>query len=101
MKIRLLPVADRDLERGAAFYESQSPGLGTKFVDSLISDIDSLVEYRGIHERFKGYYRSLSSRFPYLIYDRIDDETIRIHAVLDARQNPDVIDERLRKTNRS
>lgn len=96
MKIRLLPEAEQDLERGAAFYESQSPGLGSKFVDSLISDIDALAEYRGIHERTMGCYRSLSCRFPYLIYYRIEDESIRIYAVLDARQNPDVIDDRLR-----
>ena len=86
MKIRLLPEAERDLEGGAEFYESQSPGLGSKFVDSLISDIDALAEYRGIHERFMGYYRSLSSRFPYLVYYRIEDESIRIYAVLDARK---------------
>lgn len=31
MKIRLLPEAERDLEIGADFYESQRPGLGSYF----------------------------------------------------------------------
>jgi len=42
MKLRLLPEAERDLEIGADFYESQRPGLGTYFNDCLTSDIESL-----------------------------------------------------------
>jgi hypothetical protein len=41
MKIRILSPAERDLEEGYRFYESQSPGLGSYFLDSLYSDIDS------------------------------------------------------------
>ncbi len=33
MRIRLLPEAERDLETGSDFYESQQPGLGTYFND--------------------------------------------------------------------
>jgi hypothetical protein len=39
MKIRILSPAERDLEEGYRFYESQSPGLGSYFLDSLYSDI--------------------------------------------------------------
>jgi hypothetical protein len=35
MKLRLLPEAERDLEIGADFYESQKIGLGTYFNDCL------------------------------------------------------------------
>ena len=42
MKIRILPVAERDLEIGADFYESQRSGLGLYFNDCLMTDIDSL-----------------------------------------------------------
>ncbi|MCA9195445.1 MAG: hypothetical protein KDB03_26925 [Planctomycetales bacterium] len=35
MRIRLLPEAERDIELGADFYESQSPGLGTYFNDCI------------------------------------------------------------------
>ena len=99
MKISLLPEAECDLERGADFYESQVPGLGAYFTDSLISDIDSLSRFAGIHERYLGYYRSLAKRFPFVIYYMIEDETIRIYAVLDARQNPGKIDVRLSRSD--
>jgi len=42
MKITILDEAQADLREGARFYERQSSGLGTYFLDSLFSDIDSL-----------------------------------------------------------
>jgi hypothetical protein len=60
MKIRILSPAERDLEEGYHFYESQSPGLGSYFLDSLYSDIDSLAYFGGIHQLVFGYHRLLS-----------------------------------------
>ena len=61
MKPRLLPEAERDLEIGADFYESQAPGLGTYFNDCLASDIEFLKLYAGIHEQYRGFHRSLQT----------------------------------------
>ena len=49
MRVRILDEAERDLEDGYHFYERQSPGLGTYFLDSLYSDIDSLSYFGGFH----------------------------------------------------
>jgi hypothetical protein len=57
MKIRILSPAERDLEEGYHFYESQSPGLGSYFLDSLYSDIDSLAYFGGIHQLVFAYHR--------------------------------------------
>ncbi|MEX0829901.1 MAG: hypothetical protein WD032_06630 [Nitrospirales bacterium] len=57
-------------------------------MDSLFSDIDSLPGYAGIHQKAFGYYRCLSQRFPFATYYTIEEDVIRIHAVLDCRQNP-------------
>jgi len=91
MKLRLLPEAERDLEIGADFYESQSAGLGTYFNDCLASDVESLKLYAGIHEQYRGFHRALSKRFPFAIYYRIVDDWIEIYAVLDCRQDPNTI----------
>ncbi len=56
MKVRILDVAERDLEEGYRFYEKQSAGLGSYFLDSLYSDIDSLRYFEGIHFKVFGYY---------------------------------------------
>ena len=92
MRILLLPEAERDLEIGADFYESQRAGLGVYFNDCLASDIESLKLYAGIHEKCRGFYRSLSKRFPFSIYYKLNEDVVEIFAVLDARQDPRKID---------
>lgn len=88
MKIRILSLAIQDIESGRRFYEQQQNSLGVYFLDSLFSDIDSLLLYAGVHQLFFGYYRSLSKRFPYAIYYQLNGETIEVWRVLDCRQNP-------------
>ena len=97
MKIKILSSAERDLEEGYHFYESQSPGLGSYFLDSLYSDIDSLAYFGGIHQLVFAYHRQLSKRFPFAIYYRIIDDVVMVFAVLDCRRNPSWIRERLMK----
>lgn len=77
-----------DLKIAEEFYEKQSNGLGGYFRDSLISDIESLWLYGGIHSKVFGLYRLLSKRFPYGIYYEIRDDIVIIIAILDLRQNP-------------
>jgi hypothetical protein len=45
MTINVLPSARGDLANGFAFYEDQEQGLGSYFLESLFSDIDSLKLY--------------------------------------------------------
>jgi hypothetical protein len=89
MKIRILQSAKADLKEGYHFYESQSPGIGTYFLESIYSDIDSLKLFAGIHQRFFGkYFRLLSKRFPFAIYYFIENKEIKIYAILDCRRDP-------------
>ncbi len=96
MKIQILDEAQEDLIQGFRFYEGQEPGLGTYFLDCLFSDIDSLLVYAGVHAVTYTYHRCLSKRFPFAIYYNLDKEVVRVHAVLDCRQNPSWIRKRLR-----
>jgi hypothetical protein len=57
MTLRILEPAKRDLVKGFHFYEKLGEGLGNYFLDSLNSDIDSLMIYSGIHPvKFDEYY---------------------------------------------
>ena len=60
-----------DLKLGKKFYEEQNKGLGDYFKDCIISDIESLWLYAGIHVKFENVYRLLSKTFPYAIYYEI------------------------------
>ena len=87
MKIQILDEAQVDLREGAEFYKQQNAGLGTYFLDTIFSDINSLVLYAGVHIKLNGYNRLLSKTFPYAIYYQIDGDIIKIYAILDCRRN--------------
>lgn len=86
--IQLLSEAEDDLEDGRLFYESQAHGVGEYFWGSLLSDIESLIIYAGVHSKEYGYYRMSSKRFPYSIYYDVNRNTAYVIAVLPERRNP-------------
>src|SRR5688500_6427957 len=98
MTIRVLPSAMADLAAGRTFYERQGEGLGSYFVDTLFSDIDSLSLYAGIHRTVGNYHRLLSKRFPHAIYYRVHDDVVEVWRVLDCRQDPAMIRKALTET---
>jgi plasmid stabilization system protein ParE len=96
MKIKILESAKQDLREGFYFYESQEIGIGSYFLESLFSDIESLRLFAGIHAvHFGRYHRLLSRRFPFAIYYRVESDELRVYAVLDCRRDPAWIGKRL------
>ncbi|HIP28895.1 MAG TPA: type II toxin-antitoxin system RelE/ParE family toxin [Sulfurovum sp.] len=89
MTLKVLRSAREDLRLGIRFYNSQQKGLGSYFYEALITDIESLQIYAGIHPKIQNYYRSVSKRFPYSIYYKIDDDLVKVYAVLDDRSDPE------------
>ena len=96
MQIRITDSAEADLLTGFAFYERQQQGIGEYFLDSLYADIDSLALFGGIHPKPDGrLHRTLSKRFPFAIYYDVQGDVATVVAVLDCRQNPASIVDRL------
>ncbi|MEI6035807.1 MAG: type II toxin-antitoxin system RelE/ParE family toxin [Verrucomicrobiae bacterium] len=96
MKIRVLDLAERDLQAGFYFYEALQPGIGDYFLDAMYAEIDSLFLYAGIHKRVFGYHRQVCRRFPYAIYYNRADDEISVWRVLDLRRDPTWIADQLR-----
>jgi plasmid stabilization system protein ParE len=95
MNIQILDAAERDLIEGYHFYEKQLAGLGQYFLDTIYADLESLYLYFGIHPQHFGYHRLLAKRFPFAIYYRLEEKSIKIHAILDCRRDPASILNRL------
>ena len=93
MNIVTLEEVSLDLDIGRSFYEKQSIGLGDYFKDSILSDIESLWLYRGIHIKMYNLYRLLFKGFPYGIYYEFNYNITTIIAILDLRLNPKNITE--------
>jgi hypothetical protein len=90
-KVVVLADALEDIEKARDFYDRQSPGLGDYFADSLLSDIESLALYHGIHRHCFGFYRMLAHRFPFGIYYLDTKTDTRIFGILDLRHDPNWI----------
>ena len=88
MRLRILPSAFGDLDRGRAFYARHGDELGDYFLDSVFADIDSLAVYAGVHMRIWGFHRMLAKRFPYAIYYNVDGDICTVWRVLDCRRSP-------------
>ncbi len=98
MRVRISRSASEDLLKGHAFYERQQQGIGDYFLDSLFADIDALMLYAGMHPKPTGrLHRAMAKRFPFAIYYDLSDELVTVVAVLDCRQNPASITERLKR----
>ncbi|MDZ7752556.1 MAG: type II toxin-antitoxin system RelE/ParE family toxin [Gammaproteobacteria bacterium] len=90
-EVLLLEEAAADIENGKRFYERRQRGLGEYFRDSLLSDLESLVVYGGVHQKEFGLYRMLSKRFPYAVYYELNAHTAYVIAVLPMRRAPEWI----------
>lgn len=88
MNVVVLEDAAADLESGRRFYESHQSGIGEYFIESLLSDLNSLNLYAGIHRNHFGFHRLLSKRFPFAVYYELEGETAFVYAVLDMRREP-------------
>jgi hypothetical protein len=76
MTVVILEEAAEDLESGAQFYQSCATGVGDYFLDSILSDLDSLVLFAGVHPIYFGFHRMLSKRFPFGIYYEVEGDLI-------------------------
>jgi len=95
-KIVVLEEAAEDIERGREFYELQEIGIGTYFEDTILSDIESLGLFHGIHSKHFGFHRLLSERFPFGIYYRETPTATEVFAILDLRRDPAWIRKKLK-----
>ena len=94
--IVVLEDAAEDMKDARDFYENLESSLGSYFWDSIISDIESLVLYAGVHQRYFGLFRLLSRRFPYAIYYEVSESIAYIIAILPVRSNPAGIKEKIK-----
>ncbi len=96
MTIVVLDSAAEDIKSGKDFYDSREPGIGDYFEESILSDLDSLILYAGIHAVHFGFHRMLSKRFPFGIYYEVKEDVAVVYAILDMRRDPVWIRDELR-----
>jgi plasmid stabilization system protein ParE len=100
MQIELHEDSLEDLKTAYWFYENQQVGLGDYFLDTVYSEIDSLVLYAGIHRKVFGSHRLLIRKFPFGVYYDVRGEIVDVWSVLDCRKAPGWIKARIQGSRR-
>jgi toxin ParE1/3/4 len=94
-RIVLRPEAEADLLAALDWYEQQRAGLGEEFakaVDQIFARIEAMPELYGVVRR--NVRRRKLRRFPYLLYYRVLSNRIEVIAILHARRDEGVWQER-------
>ena len=88
MTIAISRSAHDDLLDGYRFYKIHGQPVAEAFFGTVLSEIDSLAIFAGTHRKVWGFHRALIKRFPFAIYYKVEDDTVRVLRVLDCRRNP-------------
>ena len=89
-KIKILKLAELEIDNTVDFYESRSKGLGKRFFIYLKSYYKILKTNPEIFEVKKPpFYRELPmSKFPFVIIYEIFENEVLIHSVFHTSRNP-------------
>jgi len=83
--LEIRPDALTDIEEAASWYEEREAGLGTDFVKIILAAIDRLLVNPLVHrlrDRRRNVRWILTSRFPYKVVYKIQDQLVTVVAVL-------------------
>jgi toxin ParE1/3/4 len=85
------PYAKKELAQAIVFYEDCQEGLGTEFLEEVYSTIQRILAFPKAWSTLSEYSRRcLTNRFPYgIIYQIINDNSIRILSVMQLNKKPD------------
>ena len=90
-KIRILPLAEKEIDESIEFYESRSKGLGKQFLTYLRSYLKVLKTNPELFEiKKQPVYREMTLvKFPFVIIYEIIGTDIIIHSVFHTSRNPE------------
>jgi toxin ParE1/3/4 len=89
LKLRILSVAQAEIDRAAIWYEAQREGLGLRFLDRIDDAIDSIgLNPIGYAKVFGENRRCNVGRFPYTLWFKVEHDAVIVgclHAKRDIR----------------
>jgi plasmid stabilization system protein ParE len=89
MRISFNPLAEREFNEAAQFYERESAGLGAAFVSEIEHICAQITEYPEAARVVLGSIRRrLLRRFPYAVLYRLHGDSVRILAVMNLKRRP-------------
>ena len=82
-------LARRELNEAAQFYDSESPGLGSAFLDEIERCTQAIANFPEAGPLIIGtIHRRLVLRFPYALLYSIKQDRLRVLAVMNLKRRP-------------
>lgn len=83
------PIAEREVEEAARWYEARERGLGQAFVDEVLHTLDAIeAEPETLPLLRDPYRRKLLDRFPYAVIYKVTSKRVYVRAVAHGRRRP-------------
>jgi len=83
------PLAERELNDAAQYYEMESQGLGAAFLGEVERCCASILEHPEAGRAIRGVVRRrLIARFPYAILYTLRPDVVRVVAVMNLKRRP-------------
>ena len=93
---RVILPAEEELTAAALYYESRSPGLGSRLADAADEALQDISDHPQLfHLIAPNYRQKLLQRFPFAFIYRIDADEIVVVAFMHLRRRPGYWKERL------
>ncbi len=90
MDIRLLQVAEQELDEAVEYYNGERPGLGRDFLLEFLNSLERIKTYPETWHSFStGTRRCQMRRFPYGIVYQITEKEILVLAVAHLHRRPE------------
>lgn len=87
--LRLREEAELDLEEAASWYESQMPGLGNDFLDTVLEMLNSIekrpTSYPVVH---RGTHRAVLPKFPFSVFYIVHGSDVSVISVMHGSRHP-------------
>jgi toxin ParE1/3/4 len=86
-RVIIRPKAEADLREARLWYETQRIGLGDELLQEISHAIDLLNENPERPIYYRGFRRSLTRRFPYKLFYRIEGNRVILFRILHAKRD--------------
>src|SRR4051812_10228411 len=89
MRVRMIPLARREMMRAAQFYERRALGLGNRFLDDVRAGLLAILQFPAAHPLLVApFRRKLLSDFPYALIYRVESDDVVVVAVAHFKRRP-------------
>ena len=87
--VRVQPRAQSHLAEAYAWYEQRTTGLGREFIEEVEACLGRIAENPGMYPVYRDRIRrTVTRRFPYLVFYVVDPKESVVLAVLHASRDP-------------